>query len=98
MVKIQETENQIVTDYEVFKERPADKTVLMPSIEKRQEVFNLAAELVAADAGFFGARNEENAKEAKVKKQQYPRSGRALLLLEQRVNEWSGSRAGENYE
>ena len=33
LVRIQEAENQIVTHFEVFAERPADSTLLLPSIE-----------------------------------------------------------------
>ena len=72
MVKIQEAENQIVTDYEVFQQRPADQTVLMPAIEIHKEIFDRAPELVAGDAGFFSADNEANAKEAGVKKLAIP--------------------------
>jgi transposase, IS5 family len=72
MVKIQEAENQIVTDYEVYEERPADQKVLIPSIEKHKEIFDRAPELVAGDAGFFSAENEANAQEAGVKKVAIP--------------------------
>jgi IS5 family transposase len=68
MVKIQEAENQIVTDYEVFAERPVDQTLLTRSIEKHQEIFDQAPELVAADAGFFSPDNEANARQAGIKK------------------------------
>ncbi len=72
MVKVQEAENQIVTDYEVFEERPADQTVLMPAIEKHEEIFDRAPELVAGDAGFFTEENEAAAKEAGVEKVAIP--------------------------
>ena len=68
MVKIQEAENQIVTDYEVFEERPADQTILMPSIDKHQAILGQVPELVAADAGFFSAENEADAQQAGVEK------------------------------
>ena len=72
MVKIQEAENQIVTDYEIYEERPADQTVLIPAIEKHQEIFDRAPDLVAGDAGFFTADNESKAQEAGVKKVAIP--------------------------
>src|SRR5229473_3403819 len=37
LVKIQEAENQIVTHFEVFAERPADSTLLLPSIQVHQQ-------------------------------------------------------------
>ena len=39
LVKIQEAENQIVTHFEVFAERPADSTLLLSSIEVHQQRF-----------------------------------------------------------
>src|SRR5437867_2435780 len=72
MLKIQESENQIVTDYEIFEERPADQAVLMPSIEKHNEIFDRAPVLVATDAGFYSADNEARAREAGVEKAAIP--------------------------
>jgi IS5 family transposase len=72
LVKIQEAENQIVTDYEVCRQRPADEKLLLPSIEKHREIFGRAPELVAGDAGFFNNDNESGAKEAGVKKLAIP--------------------------
>jgi IS5 family transposase len=72
LVKIQEAENQIVTDYEVCRQRPADEKLLLPSIEKHREIFGRAPELVAGDAGFSNNENESGAKEAGVKKLAIP--------------------------
>ena len=72
MVKIQEAENPIVTHYEVFDQRPSDSDLLAPSIQKHQELFERAPVLVAADAGFFSAANEEPAKQAGVKRVSIP--------------------------
>jgi IS5 family transposase len=72
LVKIQEAEHQVVTDYAVYAERPADQDVLLPAIEKHQEIFSRAPELVAADAGFFSAANEAQAIEAGVAKVAIP--------------------------
>jgi IS5 family transposase len=52
MVRIQEAENQIVTHYEVFDQRPSDFDLLTPSIEKHEELFGRVPDLVAADTGF----------------------------------------------
>lgn len=68
LVKIQEAEHQIITDYEVFPKRPADADLLLPSIEKHRQLLGKIPELVAADAGFFSSENEREAGEAGVKK------------------------------
>jgi IS5 family transposase len=68
MVKLQEAENQIVTDYEVYEQRPSDKDLLIPAIESHQAVFGRTPRLVAADAGFYSANNEAAAKAKGVKR------------------------------
>lgn len=72
LVKIQEAEHQVVTDYEVFADRPADQDVLLPAIAKHQAIFDRAPDLLAADAGFFSAANEAQATEAGVRKVAIP--------------------------
>jgi IS5 family transposase len=67
LVKIQEAENQIVTHYEVFDERPSDSSLLTPSLERHIEQFGYAPQIAAADAGFFSATNEALAEELGVK-------------------------------
>jgi len=59
MVKIQEAENQIVTHYEVFEERPADSDLLVDAVAKHQELLGRTPEVVAADAGFYSQANEK---------------------------------------
>ena len=72
LVKIQEAENQIVTHYEVFDQRPSDSQLLTPSLEWHIEQFGRAPEVVAADAGFFSAANEAKAEELGVKRVAVP--------------------------
>jgi IS5 family transposase len=58
LVKIQEAENQIVTHFEVFAERPADSTLLLSSIEVHQQRLGRIPRMVAADAGFYSRASE----------------------------------------
>jgi IS5 family transposase len=53
LVKVQEAENQIVTHYEVYAERPSDSELLVDAVEKHQELTGSIPRLVAADAGFY---------------------------------------------
>jgi IS5 family transposase len=59
MVQIQEAENQIITVYEVFEERPWDSELLVPAVESHQQMFGRAPRLVAADAAFYSKANED---------------------------------------
>lgn len=72
MVKIQEAENQIVTDYEVFEKRPSDCDLLIPAVEKHQEQFGRVPQLVAGDAAFYSASNERELRELGVKQISVP--------------------------
>jgi IS5 family transposase len=67
LVKIQEAENQIITHYQVFDERPSDSALLTPSIEQHIQQFGHAPEMAAADTGFFSAANETKAEQLGVK-------------------------------
>jgi len=68
MVKLQEAENQIVTDYEVYDQRPSDSNLLVPAIETHQKILGRTPHLVAADAAFYSAKNEAAAKAKGVKR------------------------------
>jgi IS5 family transposase len=68
MVKLQEAENQIVIDYEVFDQRPSDSDLLVPAIETHEEMLGRTPQLVAADAAFYSAKNEAAAKAKGVKR------------------------------
>jgi IS5 family transposase len=72
MIKIQEAENQIITHYEVYDNRPADSVLLVPSVEQHILQFGRAPELVTADPGFFSAANEARAEELGVRRVSIP--------------------------
>ena len=72
MVKIQEAENQIVIDFEVYEKRPSDSDLLIPAIETHQARMGRAPHLVAGDAGFYSAKNEASAHEMGVKRVSVP--------------------------
>ena len=75
LVKFQEAENQLITSYEVLDQRPADSTLLIPSIEQHIQLFGRAPVAVAADPGFFSAANEAAAEQRGVKRVSIPASG-----------------------
>jgi IS5 family transposase len=75
MVKIQEAEQQIVTHYEVYEQRPSDSDLLIPSLQVHEEQFGQPPRLVTADAGFFSARNDASAHERGVRRVAIPNLG-----------------------
>jgi transposase, IS5 family len=68
MVKLQEAENQIIVDYEVYARRPNDCDLLLPAIDTHQALLGRAPHLAAADAAFYSAKNEAAAKAKGVKR------------------------------
>jgi IS5 family transposase len=89
LVKIQEAEHQIITDYEVFAERPADQELLIPAIEKHREIFGRVPQLVASDAGFFSLENVRQAKELGVKRVAVPnKKGRDQARSREQKQRW----------
>ena len=67
VVKVQEAENQIVIDFEVYDQRPSDSDLLIPAIQAHEKLMGRVPDLAAADAGFFSAKNEAEAQKMGVK-------------------------------
>jgi IS5 family transposase len=89
LVKIQEAEHQIITDYEVFLERPADQELLIPALEKHREIFARVPQLAATDAGFFSLANVRQAKELGVKRVAVPnKKGRNPVRFKEQKQRW----------
>jgi IS5 family transposase len=72
MVKLQEAENQIITAYEVYDQRPSDRDLLIPAVEMHQRRLDRAPDLVAGDAGFYSAQGELKAHQLGVKRVSIP--------------------------
>jgi transposase-like protein DUF772 len=68
MVKLQEAENQIIVDYEVYARRPNDADLLISAIATHRTKLGRVPRLVAADAAFYSGRNEAAAKAIGVKR------------------------------
>lgn len=68
LIKLQEAENQIVIDYQVYEQRPSDTDLLIPAIDAHEAKLGRVPRLVAADAGFYSATNEAEAKAKGVKR------------------------------
>ena len=61
LVQLQEAENQIITHYEVYDDRPADQRLLIPALEAHRRKLRRVPRLVVADAGYYSQANEEAA-------------------------------------
>jgi len=66
-VQLQEAENQIITHYEVYEERPSDQHLLLPAVEVQQRKLGRTPRWLAADAGYYSRANEEGARTLGVK-------------------------------
>ena len=89
MVKVQEGENQIVVDYEVYDQRPADSDVFIAAIEIHQQLTGRTPDMVAGDAGFYSAKNVAMAKQMGVKRVSVPsRSTKSAALKQEQKKRW----------
>jgi len=88
-VKLQEAENQIIIDYEVFARRPSDMDLLIPAIDVHEAKLGRMPRLVAADAGFYSAKNEAAAKAKGVKRVCIPnRSSKSAARKREQKKRW----------
>ena len=89
MVKVQEAENQIVTEYEVYDRRPSDADLLIDAIATHQTRLGRVPHLVAADAAFYSAKNEAAAKAKGVKRVSIPnRSSKSTARNREQKKRW----------
>lgn len=80
LVRIDEVENGIVSNYEVQQGNPADVDAWEPAISQHTAQFGSAPHFATGDRGFFSAANEKLAHEAGVKKVALPIRGRLSAL------------------
>jgi IS5 family transposase len=89
LVKLQEAEQQIITHYEVYDQRPSDADLLVPAIEAHTQVFGQVPRLVTADAGFFSGANEDAAHAKGVKRVCVPnRSTKSATRKREQKKRW----------
>lgn len=89
LVEVQEAENQIITHYEVYEERPSDRHLLLPAVEAHRRKLGRVPGWVAADAGFYSRANEEGAQAMGVKYVSIPnRSTRSVERRKLEKQRW----------
>jgi IS5 family transposase len=89
MVKVQESEGQVVIDYEVYDQRPADSDVLIPAIEIHQQLTGRTPDMAAGHAGFYSAKNVAMARQIGVKRVSVPsRSTKSASLKREQKKRW----------
>jgi IS5 family transposase len=88
-VKIQEAENQIVIDFDVYDQKPSDSDLLIPSIEAHRERMGRTPDLAVADAGFYSAKNVTAAEQMGVKRVSVPnRSTKSAARRKYQKQRW----------
>lgn len=89
MVKIQEGENQIITDYAVYEKRPSDSELVIPALDAHKKKLGCIPRLVAGDAAFYSAKNEAAAHERGVKRVCIPnRSTKSVERKREQKKRW----------
>jgi IS5 family transposase len=67
LVQVQEAENQIVTHYDVFDQRPSDRELLLGAVEAHERVLGRLPRLATADAGYYSQAQEQAVEQKGVK-------------------------------
>lgn len=67
MVQLVEAENQIITHYDVFDERPSDRELLAGAVEQQRNKLGRVPQLVTADAGYYSQKQERAVEDMGVK-------------------------------
>lgn len=67
LVQVQEAENQIITYYDVFDQRPSDRDLLVGAVENHERVLGRVPNLATADAGYYSRAQEQAVEEKGVK-------------------------------
>jgi IS5 family transposase len=80
LVRIDEVENGIVSNYQVQVGNPADVDAWASAILQHVAQYGSAPRLATGDRGFFSARNEESARQAGVEKVALPARGRLSAM------------------
>ena len=89
MVKLQEAENQIIIDYEVYARRPNDSDLLIAAVETHQAMLGRTPHLLAADAAFYSMKNEVTANAMGVKRVSIPnRSTKSTERKREQKKRW----------
>ena len=72
LVQLAEAENQIVTHYDVFDQRPSDRELLTDAVAEQCRQLGRVAQLVTADAGYYAHSHERALEEMGVKRVAVP--------------------------
>ncbi len=89
MVKIQEGENQIITDYAVYEKRPSDSELVIPALDAHEKKLGCTPRLIAGDAAFYSAKNEATVHARGVKRVSIPnRSTKSAERKREQKKRW----------
>ena len=79
----------MVTQYEVFEERPSDRHLLQSAVETQRRKLGRVPQLVAADAGFYSQVQEAGVQALGVKRVSVPnRSTRSAVRRKLEKQNW----------
>ena len=76
VLKLQEADGGIITDFQTYSSQPDDAGEFIPSIQKHIDIFGRAPHLAAADRGFYSQDNEQRAYKMGVKRVCVPKTGK----------------------
>ena len=83
VVKIQEADGGIITDFQSYPSQPCDSDLFIPSIETHWQQFDLLPHLACGDRGFYSHANEQMAYQMGVRRVCLPKRGKISIARKQ---------------
>lgn len=75
-LQVQETEDGLITGYQLYKGNPCDKVLVDDALQKHQDIFGKAPRELTMDRGYYDSDNEKQASKVGVKNVCIPKIGR----------------------
>lgn len=75
-LRVDETESGFVSGYQLYQGNPGDDSMLLSAVEQHKQKFGTVPNAVATDRGFGSKKNEEQLKDAGVKRISSPTRGK----------------------
>jgi IS5 family transposase len=87
LVQVQEAENQIITHFDVFDQRPSDRDLFLGAVENHERLLGRMPNLATADSGYYSRVQEQVVEEKGVKWVAVP--NRSTKIAERKKKEHS---------
>lgn len=76
VIQVQESEGNLLTDWEIYQSKPSDSELFVPALERHRDMFGRVPYFASGDRGFWSQLNEDRAKTMGIRKVCIPKRGK----------------------